>query len=188
MAEYTNIDKAFAIAESLGIEIPRYFAERVIHNKKLAKSLIAKYKRKPPKTYCGQFTSRFFIDGAYDMQPILMGKTIDNINTTGQYRNALKSVEAGDLVEVTPEQAYYLAVIARPALALSPKTMKVSGKPYNHAALIWPIWRKPYNPDKGPKIIQQGWYHLIDKYISHRYAWGKNWTNPMVRYFLPDLK
>lgn len=188
MAEYTNIDKAKAIAKNLGIEIPQKFATKVIINKEIAKSIIKKWRRRPPNTFCGQFTSNFFLETGYDMTPILKGSSYWNINTTGQYRNALKSVEAGDLIEVTPEQAFYFACIARPALALSPKTMKVNGKSYNHAALIWPIWRKLYEHEKGPKIIQQGWYHLINEYISHRYAWGENWSNPMVKYFLPDLK
>lgn len=183
-----NIDTGLEIAKKLNIKVPRYFAQRAIHNKELAKSLISKWKRRPPKTFCGQFTSEFFIKGEYLMISILRGKEIGDINTSGQYRNALKSVEAGDLDEVTAEQAYYLAAIGRPALALSPSSMKVNGKPYNHAALIWPIFRTPYNPQKGPKIIQQGWYSLINEHISHKYAWGKNWTNPMVKYFLPDLK
>ena len=182
-----NIYKAHEIAEELKIEIPQKFMAKVIMNKQIIKKLISKWKRRGSNTYCGQLTSNFFLEAGYDMAPILYGKSLWNINTTGQYGNALNSVIEGLLKEVTAEQAYYLVLVGRPSLCLSPKTMKVNNKPYNHAAITWPEWRGGYNIEKGPKIAQQGWFHLVDKYISHKYAWGKNWINPMVKYFLPGL-
>jgi len=184
----SNAEKGLEIARRCFYKIPQKFSVKVIMNKKIIKKLIPKWKRRKKVTFCGQLTSNFFLEAGYNMEPILGKKSYWNINTTGQYANAIKSVEKGNLREVTPEQAFYLAVIGRPALCLSPVTMVVNGKPFNHAAVIWPVWWEEYNPEKGPIIAQQGWYSLINKPISHKYAWGENWTNSMVKYFLPDLK
>lgn len=181
-----NIEKALQIAKELDVEIPQKYEARTEYNKKLIKSLIPKWKRKKRSTFCGQLTSDFFIQAGYDMSPILREKSLWGINTTGQYQNAIDSIKMKFFIEVTAEQAFYLACIARPVLCLSPKTMVVHGIKHNHAAVIWPVQEK-YNFEKGPKIAQQGWFSLINKHISHKYAWGKNWTHPMVKYFLPDL-
>lgn len=199
-----NIDKGLQIAKNMGLEVPRKYMIKVIKTKEIKKKLISKWKRKKYKkkiekngkikykvywnTFCGQYTSECLLKAGFDMEPILKERSLWNINTTMQYANALKSINTGDLIEVTPEQAFYLACIGRDALILSPKTMVVNRKPYNHAAVTWPIFTKKYDKEIGPFIAQQGWKALVNKSISDKYAWGENWTNPMVKYFLPGLK
>ena len=187
MKNCTNIDKALEIAKELGIKPPQKFIARVEKNKEIAKDRIKYWKRKKRSTYCGQYGSDVMIRAGYDIEPLLKGKNLWSINTTGQYENALDSVKKGDLIEITAEQAFYLAAIARPTIALSPRNMIVNGKPYNHEAIIWAIMTKEYNPEKGPAISQQGWYSLCPGWMSSRVAWGKVWEHEMVKYFLPDL-
>lgn len=204
MKDYSNVDKGLEIANELGLDIPQKFATRAIRNREIVKEIIPKWSKKKRKkkikkdgkikwityhdTFCGQLTSEAFIKSGYDMDPILRGKNLWNVNTTMQYKNAIKSVERNELIEVNAEQAFYLACIGRPALCLSPKFMVVNGKPYNHAAITIVVWRSGYNENKGPIIAQQGDKPLWMKYISHKYAWGDNWANIMVKYFLPGLK
>lgn len=187
MKDYINIDKGLQIAKELGINPPQKYAARVIKNKEIAKDRIKYWKRKKGNTYCGQYGSDVMIRAGYDMQPFLGVKSLWNINTTGQYRNALAWVKTGNLIEVTAEQAFYLACIARPSIVLSPKTLVVSGKRYNHEAITWAILEKKYNTEKGPAISQQGYYSLCPGWVSSKAAWGKVWKNIMVKYFLPGL-
>lgn len=186
--DYSNTDKALEIAHQLQIEIPDKWAARTIKNKELQKKLISKWKRRKGSTFCGQYSSDFFLQAGYDMSLILGKKHYKNINTTGQYKNALKAVEKKKLIEVTSIQAFYLTCIARPVLVLSPKSMIVNEKEYNHAAVTWPIFRTKYNEKKGPAISQQGWDFLCPGWVSSKAAWGGTWTNKMVKYFLPGLK
>lgn len=180
---YTNTDKGLEIAHALKIELPEKWEARVIFNQELQKQLIARWKRKKKLTFCGQYTSNFFIKAGYDMLPFLNGKSLWNVNTTGQYANALKQ----KVKEVTPEQAFYLVCIGRPVLVLSPRGMIVNKKSYNHAAVTWPIFHTRYDANKGPAISQQGWYSLCPGWVSSKPAWGKAWKHEMVKYFLPDL-
>lgn len=186
--KYTNTDKALEIAHVLKIEIPDKWAARTIQNRELQKKLIARWKRRKKTTFCGQYTSDFFLQAGYDMSLIIGGKHFKNINTTGQYKNAVDAVKRKYLKEVSSQQAFYLACIARPVLVLSPKTMVVNDKPYNHAAVTWPVFWGKYNEKKGPAISQQGWSPLCPGWVSSKAAWGKVWTHEMVKYFLPGLK
>lgn len=181
---YTNTDKGLSIARIVKIELPQKWGVRVIQNREIQKKLISKWKRRKGETYCGQYTSDCFIQAGYDMSPFLNGKSLWNINTSMQYANALKN----KVKEVTPEQAFYLACVGRPVLVLSPESMIVDGKKYNHAAITWPVFHGVYDPSRGPAISQQGWSPLCPGWVSGSAAWGKAWKHGMVKYFLPVLK
>jgi len=183
----SNLDKALEISDKLGIQLPEKYLGKAEKNKEIARDRIKYWKRKKSNTYCGQYGSDVMIRAGYDLFPLLMGKSLWSINTTGQYINALISVKNKMLVEVTAEQAFYLACVGRPAIALSPRSMEINGKPYNHEAIIWPEYKKKYDPQKGPAISQQGWYSLCPGWMSSQAAWGKNWKHEMVKYFLPGL-
>ena len=187
MNKYSNLENALDLVKVLGIELPQKYLGKVEKNKEIARDRIKYWKRKKNSTYCGQYGSDVLIRAGYDLEPLLKGSSLWSINTTGQYYNALDSVKNGELLEITAWQAFYLVLVGRPAIALSPKDMIVNEKPYNHEAIIWPEYVKEWNPDKGPAISQQGWYSLCPGWMSSTAAWGKNWKHSMIKYFLPAL-
>lgn len=184
MNDKINIEKGIQIAQGLNIIISKEPVPMAIRNRELQKSLIDKWKRRGTKTYCGQYSSDFFIQAGYDMSLFLEGKDLMMVNTTGQYYNALEN----NAKQVSAEQAFYLACIGRPVLVLSPSTMVIGNKPYNHAAVTWPVFFEEYNSKRGPVVSQQGWWSMCPGYVSDKPAWGKEWNHEMVKYFLPDIK
>jgi hypothetical protein len=88
---------------------------------------------------------------------------------------------------VDAKTAYYLARFGVFVAVVSPKYMRIKGKYYNHAALVWPVFFKDYNPDVGPTIIQEGWTGGVFP-ISDRNSWGKVWKDDYIRYIVLPLK
>ena len=185
-----NMEKGIEIAKKYNLKLFDQPAIEVIKNKTLASELIrsCKYARKKHKggykTFCGQLTSRFFLDLGYDMRPFLGKKKPNDVNTTTQYKNAIKN----KVLQVTMEEAFYLINAGRPCLILSPYYLHINGHHYNHAAGTWPIRTEVYNPEIGPYIFQEGWHALIGEPISDNRSWGIVWKNEMVKCFVPDFK
>ena len=195
MSSIENIEKGIEIAKKYGLYLPHDPVPAAVKNREIAGNMIAngkpgKYQRKKSSitgkygTYCGQLTSAYFRRLGFDMNPFLGMKPASMVNTTGQYKNAIKN----KVLAVSMEEAFYLACVGRPCLILSPRDFIFNERPYNHAAGIWPIFTEEYNRDKGPKIFQEGWFALINEYISDPRAWGEAWQNKMIKCFVPEFR
>lgn len=189
-----NTEQGLRIAEKYNISIDPGYTTMAVKYKKELQSRIengkpGRWARKKRltggyKTYCGQFSLFFLQDMGFDIKPFTQGKNPNSVNTTMQYANALKN----KVLQVTMEEAFYLACVAVPCQFLSPRTFVVNGHPYNHSAISWPIFTEKYNPEVGPYIAQEGWFSFFGEPISDKRAWGEVWTNKIVKAFVPMKK
>ena len=188
-----NIEMGLQIAEKYSLNVANGYKDRAVRYREKLKNMIiygkpGKWARKKSgkryKTYCGQYSSFFFLDINCDMTSFLRKKHHNNVNTTMQWTYAQKY----NALEIDFEEAFYLACVALPGLILSPYHLEVAGIHYNHAAVIYPIFTEAYDSEIGPYIAQEGWYHFFGKPISDPRAWGNVWKNKKVKCFLPPHK
>ncbi len=188
-----NTGRGLEIAEKYGIQVQPGYAIKAVQYKEELKKRIengkpGKWARRKTskgyKTYCGQYSLFFLKKMKFNIQPFLANKKNPNdVNTTMQWKNAQKN----KMIQPTMEEAFYLACVALPCQILSPYHMYVEKIHYNHSAIVWPVFTEEYNPEIGPYIAQEGWYHFYGEPISDKRAWGDAWKHEKVKCFLPEI-
>jgi hypothetical protein len=146
-----------------------------------------KWSNGKPKTFCNVLARKFLLGNFdyglynnykdpkyfwlnYDIQLVFtdmsIQKAVYGVNTTGAYNLAQKAIQAKRVEGLTPVQAQEEANNGVPVWAVYP----------GHELIVYPDSGE-YNKELGPKVAQAGGVNFSNKYISHRYCWGKNWKN-----------
>jgi len=165
---------------------------RAIRLRKKAMDLLEskKWERKGSDTFCGQYAQDVLLKYGCNLSQLNEGRSLYNINTTMSYYNCIKN-GAYEIIDSQgnpdPEMAFYINRFGVPVDVLSPKDLIIDDIRYNHSLLLWPLFFTEYNDLTGPSIIQEG-YKGFQGYISNIYAYGDNWKNQRIKYFIFPLK
>jgi len=91
------------------------------------------------------------------------------------FENAIEAVKSGIIKELNAEEAQKLANegIVVWIISVEPR----------HEAIVSPDLKNVYDEKKGPKIAQTGGKPGI-MYISNSYAWGSNWKDYDIRFYV----
>jgi hypothetical protein len=126
-----------------------------------------------PKTYCNIFAVKIGALLGYDMRSFF--KDHDPAN---EYNTVMTQIYNQLNVEVQS-----IPSSAAQGLANIGELVIVWSASHEHAAVVSPDV-EPYDENRGPLVVQAGWYNG-KMYMSSPKCFGKIWTDPEIKYFVP---
>jgi hypothetical protein len=165
---------------------------RAVRLRKIADDVLAseRWKRKGNTTYCGQYALSVLKEFGCDLSKLTEGRDITDINTTMSYYNCIEN-GVYEIIDSEgkpdPIMAFYIARFGVPVDVLSPYDLVIDGKHYNHSLLIYPEFWTEFLELLGPPIIQEGWKGFRG-YMGDPYAYGDDWDNERIKYFVLPMK